>query len=77
MVHTIFGHFDLDIDFWPPFLGFSCLEHIFYITANFPQMCLMPDQFLWWHLSGVCDISCFLQILMVPSVSKGFAFHII
>ena len=40
------------------FLGFSCLEHISYITANFPQMCLMLDQFLCGHLSRVCDISC-------------------
>ena len=37
------------------FLGFSC-----YITANFPQMCLMLDQFLWGHSSRVCDISCSL-----------------
>ena len=36
------------------FLGFSC-----YITAFFPQMCLMLDQFLWGHSSRVCDISCF------------------
>ena len=36
------------------FLGFSC-----YITANFPQMCLMLDQFLWGHSSRVCDISCY------------------
>ena len=35
------------------FLGFSC-----YITAFFPQMCLMLDQFLWGHSSRVCDISC-------------------
>ena len=39
------------------FLGFSC-----YIAANFPQMCLMLDQFLWGHLSRVCDISCFHNI---------------
>ena len=38
------------------FLGFSC-----YITAIFPQMCLMLDQFLWGHSSRVCDISCFLR----------------
>ena len=25
---------------------FLCLEHISYLTANFPQMCLMLDQFL-------------------------------
>ena len=31
-----------------------------YITAIFPQMCLILDQFLWGHLSRVCDISCFL-----------------
>ena len=35
------------------FLGFSC-----YITAIFPQICLMLDQFLWGHSSRVCDISC-------------------
>ena len=35
------------------FLGFSC-----YITANFPQIRLMLDQFLWGHSSRVCDISC-------------------
>ena len=35
------------------FLGFSC-----YITAIFPQMCLMLDQSLWGHSSRVCDISC-------------------
>ena len=39
------------------FLDFSCLEHISYITANFPQMCLMLDQFLWGHSSCDCDIS--------------------
>ena len=43
-------------------LGFSCLEHISYITANFPQMCLMLDQFLLGHSSHDCDISCFLKI---------------
>ena len=36
------------------FLGFSC-----YITAIFPQMCLMLDQFLWGHSSRVCDSSCY------------------
>ena len=35
------------------FLVFSC-----YITAIFPQMCLILDQFLWGHSSRVCDISC-------------------
>ena len=44
-------------------LGFSCLEHISYITANFPQMCLMLDQFLWGHLSRDSDISCFYIII--------------
>ena len=44
------------------FLGFSCLEHISYITANFSQMCLMLDQFLWGHLSCYCDISCFFSL---------------
>ena len=36
------------------FLGFWC-----YITAIFPQMCLMLGQFLWGHSSRVCDISCY------------------
>ena len=31
------------------FLGFLYLEHIYFITNNFPQMCLMLDQFLWGH----------------------------
>ena len=50
-------HFE---SFWPwhwplaSFLVFSC-----YITAIFPQMCLILDQFLWGHSSRVCDISCF------------------
>ena len=35
------------------FLGFSCLEPISYITATFPQMCLMLNQFLWGHSSHV------------------------
>ena len=42
---------------------FLCLEHnISYIIANFPQMCLMLDQFLWGHSSRVCDISCYTRI---------------
>ena len=47
--------FDVGI---PNFVGFLCLKHISYITANFPQMCLMLDQFLWGHSSRDCDISC-------------------
>ena len=47
------------------FLGFSCPEHISYITANFPQMCLMLDQFLWGHSSRVCDISCFFLFVFL------------
>ena len=58
-MHTVLGHYDLDIDFW--FLGFSCLEHISYITASFPQLCLMLDQFLWGHSSRDCDISRFFS----------------
>ena len=50
------------------FLGFSCLKHISYITANFPQMCLMLDQFLWGRSSRDCDISC--------SKSRHVAYHI-
>ena len=52
------NHFE---SLWPwhwllaSFLGFSC-----YITANFLQMCLMLDQFLWGHSSRVCDISCLI-----------------
>ena len=37
------------------FLGFSYLEHISFITNNFPRMWLMLDQFLWGH--SWCDIS--------------------
>ena len=42
------------------FLGFSC-----YITAFFPQMCLILDQFLWGHSSRVCDISCFSKFYII------------
>ena len=45
--------------------SFSC-----YITAIFPQMCLMLDQFLWGHSSRVCDISCSAQNCV--KVSPGF-----
>ena len=37
---------------------FLYLGHIFFITNNFPQMCLVLDQFLCWHSSRYCDISC-------------------
>ena len=57
-MHIILGHFDLDIDFWL-ISRFLCIEHISFITANFHQMCLMLDQFLWGHSSRDCDISCF------------------
>ena len=43
-------------------MGKIVVERFFfagYITANFPQMCLMLDQFIWGHSSRVCDISCF------------------
>ena len=36
---------------------FLFLEHIFFITNNFLQMCLMIDHFLWGHSSSYCDIS--------------------
>ena len=39
-----------------------CLEHISYITANCPEMCLMLDRFLWGHSSRYCDISCLILI---------------
>ena len=48
------------------FLGLSCLLHIFYITANFPQICLMLDQFLWGHSSRDCDISCCTSLHLCP-----------
>ena len=48
---------------------FSCLKHISYITANFPQMCLMLDQFLWGHLSRDYDISCLSPCTVFPLYS--------
>ena len=45
VVNTFLGHFDLDIDFWSHFWVVRVWS-ISYITANFPQMCLMLDQFL-------------------------------
>ena len=42
---------------WPwHWLLASFRDFLCYITANFPQMCLMLDQFLWGHSSRVCDI---------------------
>ena len=29
-------------------------------------MCLVLDQFLWGHLSRVCDISCFGCVVVTP-----------
>ena len=44
---------------WPwHWLLASILVFLCYITAIFPQMCLILDQFLWGHSSRVCDISC-------------------
>ena len=44
---------------WPwHWLLASFLVFLCYITAIFPQMCLILDQFLWGHSSRVCDISC-------------------
>ena len=47
---------------------FSC-----FITANFPQMCLMLDQFLWGHSSRVCDISCSFRY-KAPSLETNLEF---
>ena len=70
-MHTILGHCDLDIDFW-----FSCLEqYLLYITANFPQMCFMLDQFLLGHSSHYFDLSCFVFFLgkdINLCILKGF-----
>ena len=57
MVHTILGHFYLDIYFLHDFYVFRFLEHFSYITNKFPQMCLKLDQFLWGHSSRYCDMS--------------------
>ena len=48
---------------------FLCLEHISYITANFPQMCHTLDQFLLGHSSRVCDISCLNCITVLAKVT--------
>ena len=78
-MHTILGHFDLGIDFWPHFYVFPVwsISILFsYITANFPQMCLMLDQFLWGHSSRVCDISCKFDFrYSIPEVSSIFVFQ--
>ena len=59
MVHTILGHFDLDIEFWSNFKVFGVWSISPKNKANFPQMCLMIDTFLWGYSSRVCDISCY------------------
>ena len=45
-MHTIMGILTVTLTS-TPFLGFSYLEHISFITNNLHQMCLMLDQFLW------------------------------
>ena len=47
-------------------LGFSCLEHISYITANFPQMCLMLVQFLWGG-GGICHVTVTFLVKVLKS----------
>ena len=75
-MHTILGHIDLDIDLWPHFyVFFLCLEHISYITANFPQMCLMLGQFLWGHSSSDCDISCSFMKLISSKIHFDLMFE--
>ena len=44
---TILGYFDIYIDFWPQSKFFVSGVYLLYITANFPQMCLMLVKFLW------------------------------
>ena len=46
---------------------FSLYSVRYCITANFPQMCLMQDQFLRGHSSRDCDIL----------VSLYFEFHLV
>ena len=65
-MHTILGHFDLDFDFWPHFKGLTCLEHIFYITANFPQMCLILDQVL----GGIRHVTVTLFVFVFSKFKK-------
>ena len=45
VMHTIMGILTVTL-ILSPFLGFSYLEHIPFITNNLHQMCLMLDQFL-------------------------------
>ena len=61
---------------WPwHWLLASFLVFLCYITAIFPQMCLILDQFLWGHSSRVCDISCSICICNVlkPQVRKALS----
>ena len=62
------------------FLGFSCLEHnISFIRNNFPQMCLMVDQFFRGHSSCYCDISCLnmrLQLSSARGLNFGLVLHL-
>ena len=61
-----------------PFLGFSYLEHISFITNNLHQMCLMLDQLLLGHSSRYCDISCsiffsFTTGVELPLLPNGYS----
>ena len=45
--------------------SFFVSEAYSFLTNNFPQMCLMLDQFLWGHLSRYCDVSFFLKVVLL------------
>ena len=49
--------------------AFSCLEHISYITNNFPQMCFMLDQLLWGHSRAFITLLCHVCVLTIKYVS--------
>ena len=65
-MHAILGHWRLLLT---SLKGFFCVEHISHIINNFPQMCLMLDQFLSGHSSR--SVAC-LVLLLTSSTSHIF-----
>ena len=57
VVHTIWVTLTLTLTSGLISRSFVSVTYLLYYSY-LPQMCLMLDQFLWGHSSGVCDITC-------------------
>ena len=61
-MHTILSLLTLALTS-TPFLDFLYLKHIFFITNNLHQMCLMLDRFLWGGGGGIRHVTVTFLVL--------------